>query len=134
VAAEQGKSDHAQQVSLRRRYARLRRGIEAAGFFVPDVGDDRGWYRLTCTSKHKRGYGYTGVILWVTWAAGVWYVQSPHPYCYQVRKPRTVLRACVALLSRPAPFAPAEWEGPNSLDALLRPITYQDYTAAIGLH
>ena len=88
------------QAAARQKYAALQRAVEEAGFFAPHVRAEKDWDDLVCTSKHRKGFGYTGIILFVTEVGGSWFLLTPHPYHYRIRNPSRVAQVVIAYLGK----------------------------------
>jgi len=86
------------QVAAELKYAALKRAVEDAGFFAPQVVGDSGGDHLTCTSKRRDEKRYTGRIIFVTEAWGRWYFVTPHPYHYCVLDSSRIEHAVIAFL------------------------------------
>jgi hypothetical protein len=119
------------QLLAERKYAALKRAVEEAGFFVPQVIGDQHGDRLFCTSKFPKGYGYTGRIAVVTEAGGSWYLATPHPYHYRVIDPTQVERAVTAFLG---PWPKREYQLDADVSEVhreLEPISDEEFEKAV---
>jgi hypothetical protein len=116
----------------RRKYARLRRAVEAAGFFALQVQAIAGWDFVTFTSRHVQSKGYGGLILRVTKAAGTWFVSTMHPHHYRLANPRKVAQVIIAVLSRDKRSRSGATDVRIDLTSELISISHHEFEAAIG--
>lgn len=115
----------------RRKYAALKRAVEDAGFFVPQVFEEPARDYLVCNSKYHKRYGYAGSTVSVTETAGSWYLVTMHPNHFRILDPSRVGQVVIAFLGQHAQRGSQVVDDGVDVEKELLPITAEEYERAV---